>query len=441
MSPHDHTARIVDTDAGAPGEQERNRYDELPYRSLPVEWSAPERLALCSVLHGGPRVSLKSYRVLELGCGDGANLIALAYYRRHARFVGVDGSAGAIARARARCLELGLQNVHFEHADFGELGQRFDLPFDFILAHGVFSWVSHETRDSLLSWCKRLLSRAGLLYLNYNTKPGWNVRGMVREFLLSQTAHASSLAERTRLAQEIAASMAGSMATQSHPYMQLMANEYRFVCDAHPSYVAHEFLAEHNHAYWRSEFLELSRAAGFQHVADADFNYESGRIAPTLPAQITAAGLGGPRLDDTIDLLSYRQLHSPVFTHHGEPQRSPGAQEFSELFLACELRSLGSSASAPWRMAHPTGREVEIAQKVLHDVLAATATRWPAGGRIGALFGDVTPWLDDLVLLHRYAMIELRMPGEASPPSAAELNAREWAWGGYRTSPFHRCEF
>src|SRR5262245_7341568 len=95
-----------------------NPYDELPYHSYPVEWTAPERLALASLLHGGPRPPSKKYRVLELGCGAGANLIALAYYRRHAIFVGVDGAATQVETARQRAAALGLANIEFHHADF-----------------------------------------------------------------------------------------------------------------------------------------------------------------------------------------------------------------------------------------------------------------------------------------------------------------------------------
>jgi len=73
-----------------------NPYDELPYKSYSVEWTAPERLALASLLHGGPRKSLDSYRMLELGCGDGSNLLPLAYYRRQGTFTGIDGAGSQI---------------------------------------------------------------------------------------------------------------------------------------------------------------------------------------------------------------------------------------------------------------------------------------------------------------------------------------------------------
>lgn len=72
-------------------------YDELPYESHMIPWAAPERLAMTSVLACGPRPPLAGYRVLELGCGDGTNLVSLAAERRHALFVGLDGAGSQIA--------------------------------------------------------------------------------------------------------------------------------------------------------------------------------------------------------------------------------------------------------------------------------------------------------------------------------------------------------
>ena len=78
----------------------QNPYDELPYESYPIEWTAPEWLALVSMLHGGPRTRVARARVLELGCGDGANLLPMAAYRPSSAFVGLDSSTRLLATAR-----------------------------------------------------------------------------------------------------------------------------------------------------------------------------------------------------------------------------------------------------------------------------------------------------------------------------------------------------
>src|SRR5882724_11900324 len=143
-------------------------YDEVPYPSYPIEWSAPERLAVASLVHGGPRTPLDKYRVLELGSGDGANLLPLAYYRRQCTFVGVDGARGALATAERRRADLDLANVELIHADFRDCGKRVRGTFDFILMHGVLSWVPLDVRDLLLALCADRLRPGGLHYLNYN---------------------------------------------------------------------------------------------------------------------------------------------------------------------------------------------------------------------------------------------------------------------------------
>jgi SAM-dependent methyltransferase len=417
-----------------------NPYDELPYRSRPIEWSAPEHLALCSFLHGGPRPALERYRALELGCGDGANLLPLAYYRRHASFVGVDASAGAIAVAEAHRRELGLDNVCFLHADFASAAGAIAGPFDYILAHGVVSWVSPEVRDRLFDLCAAHLAPGGLLYLNYNCKPGWNVRGMVRDFLRAQTGRAGGLRERAELARQVASTVASSMAGLDHPYSQLLAREFRFVSDSEVSYVAHEFLAPDNHAFWRSEWLELLGRRGFAYVADADFNRQSGRIAPDLAARIAACGLDGQPIEDTIDLLSYRQLHSPIVTQVAAARRAFAAEDLANLFAASPLRPLEGDGQSPRRFKHPSGYEVEAREEPICQALEALELTWPRGLALREIFDDVRPWAEDLVLLHRHGMIELRMVEPPSPFAAPELRDCERRWGGYSTDPYHRIE-
>ena len=106
------------------------------------------------------------------------------------------GRTSQIDVADAHRLALGLPNVKFLHADFLTAARRLPGEFDYILAHGVLSWVPQEVHDALLELFARRLRPGGLLYVNYNTRPGWNVRGLVREFLLAQTTAETGLRAR-----------------------------------------------------------------------------------------------------------------------------------------------------------------------------------------------------------------------------------------------------
>ena len=417
-----------------------NPYDELPYTSFPIEWTAPERLVLASLLHGGPRTRLNEYRVLELGCGNGANLLPLAYFRRPATFIGVDGAQSQIEIAQSRQAALQLSNVEFIYADFLKASEQLTGQFDFIIAHGVFSWVPHDVRDALLDISAQRLRRGGLLYLNYNTRPGWNVRGLVREFLLAQTAGEMGLRARAVLAQAVAGKVVSALTGVEHHYSQLLANEFRFVCEGDVSWVGHEFLSPDNHPYWRSEFLDLARRFQLEYVADADFNYSSGRVPEELAPRLDIEQITGRSIEDTVDLLCYRQLHSPILTPAPWTRELPGHEEFANLFVAsCLEPCLPREGPGNPMFKHPSGYEVEAKEEGMRAALARLQPLWPRGLPVKDVFPDVSRLEEDLRLLQRNGLVELRcVEPEDFGIDGSVLNQLERSWGGYLTLPCHQ---
>lgn len=392
---------------------QRTPYDEYPYRSYPIEWSAPERLALTSLLHGGPRLSVEQpYRVLEIGCGDGSNLVPMAAGRPHAAFVGLDNAAVPLAVARARAEASHARNVTFVLADILSASDVLEGEFDVILAHGVFSWVPPETSDALLALCASRLSTGGLVYLNYNARPGWNVRGLVRDYLLIATETAADLPTRTTRARELAAAMADRLDGGEHPYSQLMANEFRFVVSTDPSHTAHEYLAPDNHCYTRREFADLAAAFRLAYVADADFNRPSGRLPEQLPSILEALPIDERMHAATADLLCYRQLHSPILTHARWIATPPATSELADLFVVSTLRAqTNDGTSAGWVFVDPSGIEVRTSSEEI-AVALTSLMQHPAAVQLRNLFTDVAAVIDDVRLLHRHGLIELALaPG------------------------------
>jgi len=416
-------------------------YDNFPYKSMPVEWTAPERLALASLLHGGPRPRLEGYRVLELGCADGSNLIPMAFFRPPAAFVGIDSARSQIALADDRKKSLGLDNVEFVCADLCAADSYVCGEFDFIIAHGVFSWIPDATRDAMLAFCARHLGPNGLFYLNYNAYPGWHVRGLIRRLLLAKTRAGGALRERAVLAQEIAAQLAASIGPNENPFTQLLVRELNFVSEYHASYVAHEYLAVDNHAYWRSEFLQIASEYGFEYVADADFSYPSGRMAPGAIPQCLQQDLSQHEADDAMDLLCYRQLHSPILCFGPLTRRPHSLAEFADLTIASCLSNCATEAGGTNRFQHPSGYEVEAKESGMETALLRLRRQWPTGMRIGDLFHDVGCVMEDLKLLHRNGLIEIRCrEARESHESAELLNRLEAQHGDYITTAYHTRE-
>src|SRR5690349_23180104 len=134
-----------------------NPYDEVLYAGHPFNQTHPERLATVATLFGMRPARSAACRVLELGCADGGNLIPMAYSLRGSDFVGIDNGARGIAKGQALAGELRLPNIRLLCRNI--LEPLADLgTFDYILAHGVYSWVPPEVADRMLGICRELLN-------------------------------------------------------------------------------------------------------------------------------------------------------------------------------------------------------------------------------------------------------------------------------------------
>ena len=163
-----------------------NSYDEIPYPAGAHPQTHPDHLAMIGTLFGMEPPSVKSCRVLELGCADGGNLIPMAENLPHAEFVGIDLSQRQVADGCALVEHLGLTNICVSNCSITDVDESFGQ-FDYILAHGVFSWVPHEVQECIFELCQQLLTPQGIAYISYNTYPGWRMRGMLRDMMLYHT--------------------------------------------------------------------------------------------------------------------------------------------------------------------------------------------------------------------------------------------------------------
>ena len=152
-----------------------NAYDALRYPGHFYPQSSPDRLATLGTLVGLHPARVESCRVLEIGCGEGGNLIPLADRFPGSRFVGVDLSGASIARGQQTIAALGLNNIELIAQDI----LTFTAPagaFDYIIAHGVLSWVPEPVRHHILALCGLCLASNGLAYLSYDVLPGGHLR-------------------------------------------------------------------------------------------------------------------------------------------------------------------------------------------------------------------------------------------------------------------------
>ncbi len=179
----------------------RDSYESVPYPSGSIHSSHPDNLATRALLFGLEPPDLQHVRVLELGCADGGNLIPMASELPEGRFLGIDLSPRQIEAGRRRLESVGLTNVELRAMSLLDAGDAGDVDaslgeFDYIIAHGVFSWVRPEVQEAILRICRQSLAPRGIAYVSYNTLPGWHQRMMVREIMTWYTRGLPDLRER-----------------------------------------------------------------------------------------------------------------------------------------------------------------------------------------------------------------------------------------------------
>ena len=156
-------------------------YDEIPYANLPFTQALPRGHATIAMLHGLEPPDPRTARVLELGCGAGANLIGVAAAHPEVRAVGVDLAATAIETAREDAAAAGLENVRFDVADVLALTEAQLGEFDYVIVHGLYAWAAEPLREAVLEACRAHLAPDGIAYVSYNAHPGGHLREMLRE--------------------------------------------------------------------------------------------------------------------------------------------------------------------------------------------------------------------------------------------------------------------
>ena len=188
------------------------RYDLIAYPSYTHPQTHPDRLAVIGTLFGLETAPVERCRVLELGCGNGSNLIPMAYELPGSDFTGIDLAGQPIAQGQQMASDLGMTNIKLIHGSVTEFeaGQG---NFDYIIAHGLYSWVPAEVREAVLKLCRHSLTPHGIAFISYNALPGAHLRNMLREMMLFHVRGFVAPEERVRQAQALVKFLAEAQET------------------------------------------------------------------------------------------------------------------------------------------------------------------------------------------------------------------------------------
>jgi SAM-dependent methyltransferase len=261
-----------------------------------------------------------------LGCADGGNLIPMALTLPDAQFVGIDFSLVQIEIGRALIAELGIKNIVLKQVDILDITAEFGQ-FDYILAHGIYSWVPPVVRDAVLRICSNNLAPQGIAYVSYNVYPGWHVFEPIRELLRYRTVHVRDPMERLALARELVALLAVERGADDiiSAILPLSANLLKERLDSVRAgsdvpILLHDIMSEPNQPVYFHEFAEHAAQHGLQYLAEANFPMVLPRGIPDrITAYIRRVAKNGIDVEQYMDLYRGRTFRQTLLCHSAIP--------------------------------------------------------------------------------------------------------------------------
>jgi methyltransferase-like protein len=286
-------------------------YDEVLYPNMPFGQTHPDRLAALAILYGMDPAPLPGCRVLELGCGNGENLIPMAFQYPAGEFLGIDAAGSAIRAGNEEIATLGLTNIRLDHRDILAAGSELGT-FDYVIAHGFYSWVPEPVRDKLFAIAQSCLAPQGVAFVSYNALPGGRLRQMFREMMLFHLGGAKDLDPRIHGGREIVQWFMGCQAGLGES--GLIPSQVESIMERQAECLYHDELGEVYHPVYFQEFLAHAGRFGLQFLSEANFHdMQPGKLPAGVVERVERAA-GGNRIlrDQYFDFMKCRMFRQTL---------------------------------------------------------------------------------------------------------------------------------
>lgn len=359
-------------------------YDETPYQSNAFSISAPGRLRAVAALYGLDAPPVEKARVLELGCAAGGNLLPFAVAHPDAHIVGIDLSPQQIEAGQAVVKAMGLRNVDLRAMSILDITPAFGQ-FDYIIVHGVFSWVPPEVKEAILRVCRENLAPEGIAYISYNTYPGWKASDVVRDAMILNSFGATNPQERLKRAKDVLGMLEHGLAA-ANPMGSALQNAVRQLRKQSDYYLMHEHLEAVNTPCYFLEFVAATQEAGLAYLADAEpqssmpSNY--GDNVAVLHNALSSDASREMR-EQYLDFAVGRQFRKSLVVHANRAASildRPEANAFEKMHLAARLTQTKAPAGAKAKERHfraASGVGIASTEPTFVAIADAMREAWP----------------------------------------------------------------
>ncbi|MGH2897684.1 MAG: methyltransferase regulatory domain-containing protein, partial [Solirubrobacteraceae bacterium] len=268
-------------------------------------------------------------------CGSGSNLVSMAFRWPKSTFVGVDFVAAQIEAGRFAASEVGLRNIELQSRSIVDIGDADGL-FDYIICHGVYSWVPPEVQQAILRVCDRNLAPNGVAYVSYNAYPGWHRRAMLREMMMYYDDLALDPAQRVARARAFVAALASVHAASASSHGAMLHEEAEQIAKQTDRHLYHEQLEPWNEPVYFSEFMRRASEHRLSYVAESQIVVEPTAMVD-LPELLVAED-DRVRTEQYLDFVRGRTFRRTLLCH---TDVRPAAQPLADALRRVWIRSTG----------------------------------------------------------------------------------------------------
>ncbi len=357
-------------------------YDEVLYPAAVFPQTHPNRLATIAFLRGMQPAPINRCRVLELGCGIGSNLIGMAFQLPASDFIGLDLAKRPIASGQTLVKELGLRNIKLHSMDVCEASSEQFGQFDFIIAHGLYSWVPQPVRERILAVCREMLNPQGVAYISYNAYPGNHLRDLVRGMMRFHTTGTKDPVEKAGQARGLLKFLAESTPQPDYYVAAIRAQFDRTLKHADEVFF-HDDLSEINQSFYFHEFIADAGRHGLQFVGEARANdLSAGKFTPQAMQRMQelerAPEIVREQYKDFIRGCAFRE----TLLCRTEVEIAPDllVGRVRKLYVSCDAVSKEESRDRNDKMTifrRPEGSELETSHPLVCAALKCLGSSWP----------------------------------------------------------------
>jgi methyltransferase-like protein len=374
----------------------KQSYTEVPYYSQAYSNSHPDRLATLGRIFNLSPAPVEKCRVLEMGCAGGGNLIPMAYHLPESEFVGVELNEGHVKTAQKTARDLAIENIRIIQGNIMELDESWGL-FDYIICHGVFSWVPESVQDKILSIASENIAENGVAYISFNTYPGWHMREMVRHMMLYHSNQFDAPDQRIAQAKAFVDFLANAVDQNTNdPYVLLLRNELEALKSSGDWYIFHDYMEVVNTPIYFHEFIDRAEKKGLQYLADAsfsmmfhnDFSDEINNTIESLSHNIV-------QKEQYMDFLRNRQFRQTLLCKKDRSlKRMLDEESLSELMVSSsatpENDSIDLSQGQVQRFRYADGKSIETENPIIKLGFKILRQSWPRAISFGSLLDKCT---------------------------------------------------